>query len=102
MVEELLSKGKENARTTEELMRACNFSHKRELTQQIARERAAGAIICSTTADNGGYYLPATRAEVAEFVDSMSNRAKNTFKAVRAARKYLKQMDGQTSFGDFR
>lgn len=43
----------------------------------------------------GGYYLPGSREEVAEFINSMSNRAKNTFKAVKAAREYLKQIDGQ-------
>lgn len=100
MVEELLSEGKENARTTEELVRACGFSNKRDLTIQIAKERAAGAIICSTTSENGGYYLPATRSEVEEFVNSMSNRAKNTFKAIHAAREYLKQIDGQMDMQD--
>lgn len=95
MINELLSKGKENAITTAELMNACNFKNKRELTLQIARERAAGILICSTQAGPGGYYLPGSREEVAEFINSMSNRAKNTFKAVKAAREYLKQIDGQ-------
>lgn len=95
MVAELLNKGKDNARTTDELVKACGFSSKRELTLQIAKERAAGAVICSTTADGGGYYLPNTKGEVAEFVKSMSNRAINTFKAIRAAKRYLKRIDGQ-------
>ena len=76
-------------------MNACNFKNKRELTLQIARERAADILICSTQAGPGGYYLPGSREEVAEFINSMSNRAKNTFKAVKAAREYLKQIDGQ-------
>jgi len=100
MVNELLNRGKENARTTEELLQICGFSNKRELTAQIAKERAAGTLICSTTTENGGYYLPATRSEVAEFVKSMSNRAKNTFKAIRAAREYLNQLDEQLSIDD--
>lgn len=100
MVNELLKRGKENAITTEELIRACNFSCRRELTKQIMRERAAGALICSTTAGQGGYYLPQSREEVTEFINSMSNRAKNTFKAVKAAREYLKQIDGQMSLDD--
>lgn len=100
MVQELLSRGKENARTTKELIQACGFSDKRELTKQVARERAAGAIICSTTSDGGGYYLPATRSEVMEFVESMNNRAIRTFKAIKAAREYLKQIDGQISIND--
>lgn len=97
MVNELLNRGKENAITTEELMRACHLEHRRDLTLQIAKERAEGALICSTTSGQGGYYLPQSRDEVAEFINSMSNRAKNTFKAVKAAREYLKQIDGQMS-----
>ena len=97
MVEELLNRGKENAMTTDELMRACHLEHRRDLTIQISKERAAGALICSTTSRQGGYYLPQSREEVAEFINSMSNRAKNTFKAVKAAREYLKQIDGQMS-----
>ena len=97
MVEELLNRGKENAITTGELMRACYLKHRRDLTTQIARERAAGALICSTTSGQGGYYLPESRAEVVEFINSMSNRAENTFKAITAAREYLKQIDGQMS-----
>lgn len=95
MVQELLSRGKENAITTEELMRACNFSNKRELTQQISKERAAGVIICSTTSGNGGYYLPKSKDEIRNFVNSMDRRAKNTFKAVKNARRLLKETDGQ-------
>lgn len=97
MIAELLNKGKENAITTESLMRACNFDNKRDLTMQVAKERAAGALICSRTSGQGGYYLPRSREEVQEFIESMSNRAKNTFKAVTAARKYLKQIEGQES-----
>lgn len=97
MVSELLNRGKENAITTEELMKACCIEHRRDLTHQIAKEREAGALICSTTGGQGGYYLPGSREEVMEFINSMSNRAKNTFKAIKAAREYLKQIDGQIS-----
>lgn len=95
MVNELLSKGKGNAITTEELIKACHFKNSRELTIQIARERSEGALICSKTSGQGGYYLPESREEVIEFINSMSSRAKNTFKAVKAAREYLRQIDGQ-------
>lgn len=97
MIEEMLNRGKGNAITTENLMRVCHFENRRDLTMQIARERAAGAVICSTTSGQGGYYLPQSREEVQEFINSMSKRAKNTFKAVTAARKYLKQIEGQES-----
>lgn len=97
MIQELLNKGKKNAITSEDLMRTCHFDSKRELTMQIAKERAAGAVICSTISGHGGYYLPQSREEVKEFINSMSSRAENTFKAITAAREYLKQIDGQIS-----
>ena len=95
MVSELLKKGKENAMTTKELMEIFHLSSKRELTTQVARERAAGVIICSKTSGKGGYYLPKDREEIVEFIDSMGNRAKNTFKTLKFAREYLRQVDGQ-------
>lgn len=97
MVKELLRKGKCNAITTGELMKTCHLASRRDLTAQIAKERAAGAIICSTTSGQGGYYLPDNRGEVIEFINSMNNRALNTFRAITAAREYLEQIDGQIS-----
>ena len=97
MVEELLNKGKENARTTEELVRACGFSNKRELTLQIAKEREAGAIICSSTVGRGGYYLPDDPRELREFINSMDNRAINIFKAVKSAKKMLKELESKNN-----
>lgn len=95
MVHELLSRGKENAKTSEELIKAGHFSNKRELTMQISRERDAGVIICSTTSGRGGYYLPASREEIQNFVNSMSKRAKNTFRAVKNAKRLLREVQGQ-------
>lgn len=100
MVNELLNRGKENAITTEALMKACCMEHRRDLTLQIAKEREAGVLICSTTTGKGGYYLPGNKAEVVEFINSMSNRARNTFKAVKAARAYLNEIDGQISMDE--
>lgn len=95
MISELLNRGKENAITTEELVIACHFKNSRELTMQIAKERGEGALICSKTSGQGGYYLPESKEEVIEFINSMSSRARNTFNAVKWARKYLRQIEGQ-------
>lgn len=97
MIKELLGHGKENALTSVQLINACGFTCKRELQDQIARERAAGAVICSTTSGNGGYYLPKDRAEVACFIKSMDSRVKNISKSISAARKYLEELEGQQS-----
>ena len=93
MVYELLSKGRANARTTDELVHACNFTNKRDLTLQIAKEREEGAVICSTTTGEGGYYLPDSKEELRAFINSMDNRAINIFKAVKSAKKMLKELE---------
>lgn len=98
MVQEKLQRGKENAMSKAELMELCGFTDTRALQLQIAKERADGAIICSTTVGQGGYYLPQDKEEVREFIKSMTSRAKKTFNAIKSARKYMEQMDGQISF----
>lgn len=100
MVQEKLQRGKEKAITSVELVKLCGFTSKRELQLQIARERADGAIICSTTVGQGGYYLPQDKEEVREFIKSMTSRAKQTFNSIKSARKYMEQIDGQMSFGE--
>lgn len=97
MVEELLNKGKENARTTEELVRACGFSNKRDLTLQIAKERDDGAVICSTTSGKGGYFIPNSKEELRAFINSMVSRAKNIFKAIKSAKKMLKELENKNN-----
>lgn len=97
MVHEKLKRGKENAITSAELMKLCGFNDKRTLQMQISKERAEGAIICSTTVGQGGYYLPQDKEEVQEFIKSMTSRARKTFKAIKSARKYMKIIDGQMS-----
>lgn len=89
----LLPVGKENAVSTEDLVRAVGCSSARELQQCIAQERNAGAIICSST--TGGYYLPANHAEIAEFCKTLESRAVNTLKALRSARRAMRMTDGQ-------
>lgn len=94
-IEEFLPRGKENAISTENLCKVTGIIDKRALQQEIARERAEGALILSHY--SGGYYLPCSRSEVAEFVRTLENRAKNTFVALRSARRYLRTTEGQTT-----
>ena len=100
MVAELLGRGKENARTSEELIKVCGFMSRRDLQNQIAKERDEGKIILSTTTGRGGYYLPADREEIQHFIDSMESRAMNTLKAVKHARKLLNETSGQMNLQD--
>ena len=92
----MLPRGSENAITTAELLRRSGFQSKRLLTKEIEAERRAGALILSKNDALGGYFLPSCRAEVENFVQSMTGRAKSIFVSIRAARKALREMDAPT------
>lgn len=91
----LLPVGKENAISTEDLVKLTGCSSARELQQYIAQERKAGAVICSST--TGGYYLPSNHAEMAEFCKTPENRAFNTLLALRSTRRAMRVPKGQQS-----
>lgn len=93
VIAELLPVGKENAISTEELVKLIGCSSARELQQYIAQERKAGAVICSST--TGGYFLPANRMEIIKFCNSLRNRAKNTIVAIESAQNALKSSEWQ-------
>ena len=89
----LLPFGKENAVTTQELMRLTGCGSARELQQRIAYERERGAVICSGSGK--GYWRPKDRQEIEQFIKTMKARALNTLKAVRSARRALRVPEGQ-------
>lgn len=69
IIDPLLPIGKENAITTQELMRISGCGSSRELRQRIALERERGAIICSGS--GRGYWKPKNRQEIQEFIKTM-------------------------------
>ena len=83
LIEGLLPVGKENAVTTQDLVKLSGCGSARELQQRIAYEREYGAIICSGS--GRGYWRPKDRQEIQEFVHTMNARALNTLKAVKSA-----------------
>ena len=89
----LLPVGKENAISTEDLVNLTGCSSARELQQYIAQARKAGEVICSST--TGGYFLPESRMEIAEFRRSLKNRAENTLVAIESAEKALNSPEWQ-------
>ncbi|POP31116.1 hypothetical protein C3B58_17945 [Lactonifactor longoviformis] len=89
MIVELLPTGKENAIPSEELVNLAKCNSTRELQQVIASERAAGAVILSST--TGGYYLPANKQEIKEFCVTLKNRASNTLAALESAKRALEE-----------
>ena len=99
LIEGLLPIGKENAVTTQELVKMSGCGSARELQQRIAYEREHGAIICSGS--GRGYWKPKNRQEVQQFVKTMNARALNTLKAARSAKRALRVPEGQqTMNGD--
>lgn len=92
LIERLLPVGKENAITTQDLVKLSGCGSARELQQRIAYEREQGAIICSGS--GRGYWRPKDRQEIQEFVHTMNARALNTLKAVKSAKRALKVVEG--------
>lgn len=92
-IESLLPIGRENAITTEELVRRSGCGSARELQQHIAYEREHGAIICSGS--GRGYWKPKNKQEMQQFVKTMDARAINIFKATKSARQMLRVPEGQ-------
>lgn len=84
----ILPHGKEKAISAEHLCRKIGVKDERALRAQVAISRQAGQLICS---GGTGYYIPATRAEVEDFVLRMEAQAKSTFAVLRTARKVLRE-----------
>lgn len=93
VISSLLPVGKENAISTDDLVKYTGCSSARELQQYIARERKAGAVICSST--TGGYYLPANYGEMVEFYRTLESRAHNTMIALESTKKALDEYKWQ-------
>ena len=93
MIENYLRTGKENAISSRKLAELLGCKSVRELQELIALERAAGNVILSTCCEGGGYFLPANRAEVLEFIKTLESRGRNTLAALGSARRYLEQED---------
>ena len=75
--------------SSNELMRVLPIPNKRMIQEIIAKERESGKVILSTTQKGGGYYLPEKREEVTEFINTLSKRAGNTFKALKSAKAFV-------------
>lgn len=100
-IERLLLHGQENAQSAADLAKLAGMRSTRELRLQVARERAAGALILSSCrGKDAGYYLPADgtagRLELSHFVGMMMRRGTRCMAAAQAARQALQEIEGQT------
>lgn len=91
MIEEILHTGIQNALSPEYLAAVTGLDSVRAVQKQIERERRSGAVILSSTQPPGGYYLPANREKVRQFIRTLENRAGETMRALDSARKYLEE-----------
>ena len=91
--------GRENAITTENLMRLNGYSDKRKLRQDIRSLRIAGEVILSTTQNKGGYYRPKDKEELRQFIRQEEGRAKSIFYALKTARRMLKDANDRQTGG---
>ena len=96
----LLGNGEENAMSTLQLVKRLGLRDSRTLRTLIERERADGVLILSTVRGGGGYYLPSSdpsqaRDEIAAFIRTVHARAVNSQRALRAARRALRECEGQ-------
>lgn len=94
MIIELLAYGKKNAVSTRTLCSITGLSV-RKLRAEIAKERKEGKLIASSS--KGGYYLPADRQEVEEFVRTLDSKSRSIMMALQSARKYLKNTEPYVS-----
>lgn len=83
MVYEILSEGKDSARTGRDICNALGISA-RELTARIERERREGKPICASTGANPGYFLAADKEEMQRYCKSLWHRAGEIHKTRRA------------------
>lgn len=89
---EHLKSGRENAISALKLAGLCGYSTVRKLQENIHKLRREVVILSATE----GYYLPANDAEIKDFIQTLESRARNTFVALKSARRQLRQVLGQT------
>ena len=97
IVYDYLHFGRENSVRSKDLAKALGFRSVRELQRAVEQERAAGAVILSTTQNGGGYFLSNAPNELRWFTRTLEARARNTFKAAQSAQMALDAATGQES-----
>lgn len=89
---DFLLTGAENALDSRTLAAMMEID-RRSVTQRIERERRRGMPICAAvTGRNRGYFLPASPAELEQYVSSLNRRVKEVSLTLNACTKTLKKM----------
>lgn len=89
MVNELLQKGRENARSASELCAALNINN-RKLRQLVEHERRQGHAICTDiSGSGGGYFLAADKDEMEAYCRRLWKTINSLAKTCRACQKVI-------------
>lgn len=84
MIFEMLSTGKENARTARELAQLTGID-RRGVSLLVERERREGKPICATSDGTApGYYIPVDREDMARYCDRLLHREREIAKTRQA------------------
>lgn len=89
--------GKKNAISKEELVKITGMNE-RSVREMIAEIRMSYGAVCSTSTSKG-YYKPASKQELQEFIDETERRAKSTFAILKIAKEEMNRNYGQLEFG---
>lgn len=81
--------GEHRAMTSKELMRRTGLT-RRGLVRRVNWERKRH-LICSTTSGEGGYYRPASRADIQHFLAGQEQLIKRHAVSMRLARRLMKR-----------
>ena len=95
-VSAILPHGAASAVDSLTLVNMLGYKDRRELTQQIERERQAGSPICAVTSgDHRGYFLPVDAGELAHYISSIDRRIRAISRTRNACGETLRRMIGQ-------
>lgn len=95
-VSAILPRGAASAVDSLTLVNMLGYKDRRELTQQIERERQAGSPICAVTSgDHRGYFLPVDAGELAQYISSIDRRIRAISRTRNACGETLRRMIGQ-------
>lgn len=98
---EYIPHGKKNRVSGCELQRVGGYKNIRVFRGAIRRLRKNGEIIAATKSNGGGYYIPDSREELAEYIREAEKQGASTFAPLKAAREKLREGEGQIDICDF-
>lgn len=95
-----IPRGKKHRVSGRELQRLGGYKDIRAFHDAVRKLRKNGEIIAATKSNGGGYYIPDSREELAEYIREAEKQGASTFAPLKAAREKLREGDGQIDIYD--